>query len=61
MLKDLIQANEFGVALEFVCEWLYEAPVPISIDLINKIEEASKAMGLDGKYLSMLRSKNVYR
>jgi hypothetical protein len=42
--KNLVEHREFGVALELICQQLYEFEIIVSYDLYNQIAELADLM-----------------
>ena len=47
--SDLIDNREYGVALELVCEQLYECSAPVTPQLYRLIESAARQMEMEAK------------
>jgi hypothetical protein len=56
---DNIEHNENGLALENLCENLYEFSCPIPQRAYDLLEEAGTAMKIDSKYWEMLKSQVI--
>lgn len=56
---DNIEHNESGLALEVLCENLYEFNCPVPQRAYDLFEEAGTAMKIDSKYWEMLKSQIV--
>ena len=52
---DNIEYNECGLALEELCENLYEFSCPIPQKAFDLLEECGTSMGIDSKYWEMLK------
>ena len=49
-MRSLVIAGEPGVALENLCTQIYEYDVEVAPEVLAKISEVGRAMGLDSKY-----------
>ena len=52
---DNIEHNECGLALENLCENLYEFSCPVPQKAFDLIQECGTSMGIDSKYWEMLK------
>lgn len=56
---DNIAENESGLALENLCENLYEFSCPVPQKAYDLLAEAGTAMKIDSKYWEMLKSQII--
>ena len=54
-VKEYIKFNEGGVALEVLCENLYEFSCPVPQKAYDLLKEAGTNMEIDSKYWEMLK------
>lgn len=54
--EELVRAGEPGIALEIVCENLYEDDLAIAAGTLELMAKVSREMGIDPKYWEMLRT-----
>lgn len=54
-----VEYNESGLALESLCENLYEFSCPISQSAYDLLEESGKAMNIDSKYWQILKPQII--
>jgi len=53
--ESLARAGEWGIAIENLCEQLYDAEVNVPADIVDEIKELVAAMTLKERYWRMLR------
>lgn len=51
----LVNAHEFGVALEYVCDWLDELDVAVDAAIVTAIDQLGTKMQLDAQRWERLR------
>jgi hypothetical protein len=52
--ESLARAGEWGIAIENLCEQLYDAEVNVPADIVEEIRELATAMRLKERYWRML-------
>jgi hypothetical protein len=55
-IRELVDANELGVAFENFCTQLFEWDAPCSAEQYGRIESIGKAMGISADYWKNLES-----
>lgn len=54
-IYEYIEHNEAGLALEILCENLYEFSCPVPLKAYKLLEEAGQLMEIDSNYWEMLK------
>lgn len=54
-MKDLVRHGEYGIAVENLCENLYDATQPLEGSWVTALEEIVERLGLDEHYRGIVR------
>ncbi len=56
-IRELVEANEWGIALEILCDCLYEDTIAVPQRVYQLIEKAGIAIGVDEEYWTELKEQ----